>query len=744
MANDLLNSFIDASSRYNHIVFDSRTQRFERAGLRHAIATFFGSAEATAKNKATLDAIKRFITEEQMDEYGQSNSRELKNYFSGINASKVIESSTINRIITKFRDDMSVLHVSQEADKIINEYFNQDGNYGVFRSDGPKNLFPREPLERIARFIVDDTLRKNPVSNSESLEMFRYEATRSLNGIMWRLSLFIEYNAAGGEEIVKLFDIIGKYDAEKGDGGNCLNRFMAALSGILENGDGLGCDEIALSYFLCILLYENGLELIKNDRFSGAEIAAAFNTVSQYPSFKMSEYLSAAFELKLKAGEMFQNFERMEVLEGLARVIPSVHKEDMEDFLSITSQALKRDAQMPSSADDVENCARKVNEALLFLRSQSECHPDALKDGVQLMKDLKTAVDAVTLSSLLNMAKKVTDGILDPENSVCDSIDRNLSSVCFAGNTIASEMNKDKKNWIVTKFILATAAKVSYPQPTDTAGANTVHQRTCGSRILSSARDLQVLYTRAGGPLCAMYAKALEFLVDRYWMSDLYDQYNADEPNVCNVSEELLEKYEVQKRTEAKIDRYKIEVTDYRALDGLQEPRKEELAALIDGIVGKSQILASDKTRVKQLVLQDIAYHCQVSKGELPDDKEIRQVTQRYCRLAKWGGSLLDRLENEVPAGFRKAVVLVLERYDFSSDKKLFDMLVKNQKALKSIKEYVDECEKRDVRMGIPEGSSVQASDIHTILTGDVASREKFDPKRNIRLSAFYSHSTVS
>ena len=58
MANDLLNSFIDASSRYNHIVFDSRTQRFERAGLRHAIATFFGSAEATAKNKATLDAIK--------------------------------------------------------------------------------------------------------------------------------------------------------------------------------------------------------------------------------------------------------------------------------------------------------------------------------------------------------------------------------------------------------------------------------------------------------------------------------------------------------------------------------------------------------------------------------------------------------------------------------------------------------------------------------------------------------------
>jgi rRNA maturation RNase YbeY len=76
MANELLNSFIDASSRYNHIVFDSRTQRFERAGLRHAIATFFGSAEATAKNKATLDAIKIFVAEEQIEEFGHSEKRE--------------------------------------------------------------------------------------------------------------------------------------------------------------------------------------------------------------------------------------------------------------------------------------------------------------------------------------------------------------------------------------------------------------------------------------------------------------------------------------------------------------------------------------------------------------------------------------------------------------------------------------------------------------------------------------------
>ena len=738
MVNDLLNSFIDASSRYNHIVFDSRTQRFERAGLRHAIATFFGAPDATAKNRATLDAIKSFLEDEQMEEFGHCNPDKLKGYFSGIKESKVIESSTINRIINKFRDDMSVLHVSQEADKIINEYFSQDGNYGVFRSDGPKNLFPKEPLEKIARFIVDDALRQNPVSDSESLELFRYEATQSLNGIMWRLSLFIEYNAAGGDEIVKLFDIIGKYDAEKGDGGNCLNRFMAALSGILVNGDGLGCDEIALSYFLCILLYENGLELIKNDRFSGAEIAAAFNTVSQYPSFRMSDQLSTALELKLKAGEM-----QMEALEGLVRVIPSVREEDMEDFLSIAFETLNRNEQMLSSADDVEDCASRINDTFKFLRSQSECHPEALKDGVQLMKDLKTAVDAETMASLLNMAKKVTDGILHPENAVCDSIDRNLSSICFAGNTIASEIDKDEKNWIVTKFVLSAAAKVSYPQTTNRIGENAAQQYTCGTRILSSARDLQSLYTRAGGPLCAKYARALEFLADRYWMSDLYDQYNADEPNVRNVSDALLEKYEMQKRTMAKSDRYKIKITDYREFDGLQESREKELAAFIDEIVSRARILPSDKTRVKQLVLQDIAHHCQASKGRLPDDKEIRQTAQRYCRLAQWGGALLDRLANEVPVSFRKAVILVLAGYDFSSDRKLFDMLTKNQKVLKSIKEYVDECEKGAVRTGMPEGSSVQASYIHTILTGQSAPHEKFDSNRNIHLSAFYSHSAL-
>ena len=738
MDNDLLISFYDASNRYNHIVFDNRTQRFERAGLRHAIATFFGAPDATAKNRATLDAIKSFLEDEQMEEFGHCNPDKLKGYFSGIKESKVIESSTINRIINKFRDDMSILHVEEEAEKIVRGYLDEEENFTVFESPKLKGCFTREMVGRIARFVVDDALRKNPVSNSQSFGLFRYEATHSLDSIMWRLSSFIEYNPAEGHEIAKLFDMLKKYDAEKGDGSKCLDRFIEALSNILDSGDELGCDEIALTFFLGILLYGNGLELMKTDQFSGAEIAAAFNAVSKHPSFRMSDQLSTALELKLKAGEM-----QMEALEGLVRVIPSVREEDMEDFLSIAFETLKRNEQMLSSADDVEDCASRINDTFQFLRSQSGCHPEALKDGVQLMKDLKTAVDAETMASLLNMAKKVTDGILHPENSVCDSIDRNLSSICFAGNTIASEIDKDEKNWIVTKFVLSAAAKVSYPQTTDRIGENAAQQYTCGTRILSSARDLQALYTRAGGPLCAKYARALEFLADRYWMSDLYDQYNADEPNVRNVSDALLEKYEMQKRTKAKSDRYKIKITDYREFDGLQESRKKELAAFIDEIVSRARILPSDKTRVKQLVLQDIAHHCQASKGRLPDDKEIRQTAQRYCRLAQWGGALLDRLANEVPVSFRKAVVLALAGYDFSSDRKLFDMLTKNQKVLKSIKEYVDECEKGAVRTGMPEGSSVQASYIHTILTGQSAPHEKFDSNRNIHLSAFYSHSAL-
>ena len=64
MANDLLTSFKTASRQYGHIVFNDRTQEFERAGKRHAIATFFGTADAKAKNNLTLCKLKEALAAE--------------------------------------------------------------------------------------------------------------------------------------------------------------------------------------------------------------------------------------------------------------------------------------------------------------------------------------------------------------------------------------------------------------------------------------------------------------------------------------------------------------------------------------------------------------------------------------------------------------------------------------------------------------------------------------------------------
>ena len=64
MANDLLASFKTASRQYGHIVFNDRMQKFERAGIRHAIASFFGTADAKAKNNLTLCKLKEALAAE--------------------------------------------------------------------------------------------------------------------------------------------------------------------------------------------------------------------------------------------------------------------------------------------------------------------------------------------------------------------------------------------------------------------------------------------------------------------------------------------------------------------------------------------------------------------------------------------------------------------------------------------------------------------------------------------------------
>ena len=145
-----------------------------------------------------------------------------------------------------------------------------------------------------------------------------------------------------------------------------------------------------------------------------------------------------------------------------------------------------------------------------------------------------------------------------------------------------------------------------------------------------------------------------------------------------------------------------------------------------------------DRDRVKQLVLQSIALRCR-NGNDVPDDSTVRLITSRYCRMAKWGGALLDRLEKEVPVSHRKAVVLCLEAYDCSSDGRLFGMLTKDRVVLDRVKEYIDECSANDNRAGAMEGTSVNAYYIHQILTGDVGSQMDLDSRQNPLLFNIYS-----
>ena len=103
MANDLLADFRAASNRFDHVLFNERTQRFERAGKRHAIATFFGSASARTKNEATLAKIKEMFGAEIKEAgrvYGSHETAER--LFSGIDTGRRIKSCAVRSIIENF------------------------------------------------------------------------------------------------------------------------------------------------------------------------------------------------------------------------------------------------------------------------------------------------------------------------------------------------------------------------------------------------------------------------------------------------------------------------------------------------------------------------------------------------------------------------------------------------------------------------------------------------------------------
>ena len=103
MVNDLLADFRAASNRFDHVLFNERTQRFERAGKRHAIATFFGSASARTKNETTLAKIKEAFGAELKEAgrvYGSHEAAE--HLFSGIDTGRRIKSDAVRSIIENF------------------------------------------------------------------------------------------------------------------------------------------------------------------------------------------------------------------------------------------------------------------------------------------------------------------------------------------------------------------------------------------------------------------------------------------------------------------------------------------------------------------------------------------------------------------------------------------------------------------------------------------------------------------
>ena len=103
MANDLLSNFAVASNRFSHVLYNERTQQFERAGKRHAIATFFGSANAISKNEITIAKIKEaFESELKEMEHIRGLGESTNHLFSSVKTNSRIESKAVNAILMEF------------------------------------------------------------------------------------------------------------------------------------------------------------------------------------------------------------------------------------------------------------------------------------------------------------------------------------------------------------------------------------------------------------------------------------------------------------------------------------------------------------------------------------------------------------------------------------------------------------------------------------------------------------------
>ena len=124
MSSQLLNSLSDACQAHRHVVYNQNLNNgiggFERAGKRHAIASFFGVSDAKAKNQMTLTKIKEALAMEVAEGgrfYGASAATD--GLFAVVDGNKRINAKTIRSIIEGFRKgaeyDPAVLRRQEEA-----------------------------------------------------------------------------------------------------------------------------------------------------------------------------------------------------------------------------------------------------------------------------------------------------------------------------------------------------------------------------------------------------------------------------------------------------------------------------------------------------------------------------------------------------------------------------------------------------------------------------------------------------
>lgn len=771
MANELLNSLSNACRAGGHIVYREELNNgkggFERAGKRHAIATFFGSTSAKELNQKTLNKIKEVLSAERAedsvgilpdDTFDGSyfvDARSLKIKSSG---DKRVESAAIKKIIANIRNEVvsNPAIIEASKDKLINDYLADEMNYSFMEYCVEESGNAKDMAEMMARILLNDYVRRNPIKTHERLDQFRHKMPELLITNINSFGAYFRHIESDAKDFGALFEKFRTFDADNGGQTNCLERFVLTLSKVVQFKDGeVRCDEVAVSRFMSAILTEKGQNLIKEHGFTPDEMIKAYKFVTEcnikaksldFCDISMNRYV-AALELKLCHGKVFGDFESSKgasipsrdysenVLTGLASVFPDVGGDDIDGFVSVMADILKWNADIGASAESVEASARAVSGTLQFLREQEGIHPGALKDGIQLMKDLHAPVDAETMKGLLDLAAKTADGLFYAE-FFAESLDRNLAAICFAGNGIPSLLGKEEKNWTVAKFILASVPKVNYEEGVEQFGRKLFAQQICGDMMLSSfGRNLQAFYARVGGPLCTKYAQAMEFLSHRYWAAGLCSRFRFDEVDALQVPLALKEKYEIDSRTAVKPGNYKTLPSDYGEFAEMQEYANTAVT-LIDGVLKRSRILEGDKVRVKQLALQQIAFECKTN-GRRPSQEAIKSIASHYCQMAKWGGALLDRLEKEVPVSHRRAVMFSLEAYNCSSDAKLFDMLTKDMDILNNVKNYIDKYCNEHALGGTP----VEAYHIHTIITGKVGLQADLDPRRNPHLATIYSWS---